>query len=359
MLLMSATGLYLCIPPSQKLQIYSAFSKPWMRMRLNKPSCFINETLLKEKLAQGLPNWARAQINRDLLPYNMLNSQKLDGIFAIHNTEHNRLVRVKIRNGTLTITPGNSSYITTRPYLVMKNVFEHLAKNNYLTNTDFILSLQDYLVLSGHTPVPIFTFAKDITIPLERNAILIPDWMNMRGWPELKPRIRMANKLFPWDQKKSLLFWRGGFADQSGFRHILVSLSATFPNIIDAQFSQNDIKLYKPPEYHVEYKYQANIDGSRAAWERLVWQLSSNSLTLKHKSNHIQWFYSGISKQNEYLDITTPDSLFEAIQWSETNPDQAKHIIDNANKFAENNLSLEAMYQYWIEVLQSYSKKLN
>ena len=79
----------------------------------------------------------------------------------------------------------------------MQNVFEFLAKNHYVPDTDFILCLQDYLVVSGSAPLPIFTFAKDVTVPIEKDLILVPDWMNLRSVAELKPRIQYANYLFP------------------------------------------------------------------------------------------------------------------------------------------------------------------
>ncbi len=353
----SSLGFW-ALAPQTKLSLFSSVVKYWARIRTSKPSSFVDEAILKQKIAAGLPAWAQKQIAADLSKFSKITSKDLDAYFASENNAQNQLVRFKIIDGKLETVVQDSSILTRKSYKIIQNMLAFLAKNHYVPDTDFILCLQDFLVVSSPVPVPIFTFAKDLTAPIEKDLILIPDWMNLRSVSELKPRIEYANFLFPWDKKKPYLFWRGSIADSSGFRRTLVSLTKKYPALINAQFSQNNPAEYVSEDQHVQYRYQITIDGSRAAWERLVWQLRTNCLVFKHQSNHIQWFYRGITPNIDYLPVQDEGSLLKSIAWSEQHPMETQKIISNAMAFSAENLSIEDMYHYWIGVLTAYSTRM-
>ncbi|HEV2524303.1 MAG TPA: glycosyl transferase family 90 [Gammaproteobacteria bacterium] len=344
------------LAPQTKLSLFSSVVKYWARIRVSKPSSFVDETVLKQKIAAGLPAWAQKQIVADLSKFSNITPKDLDTYFISENKGQNQLVRFKIINGKLETIVRDPSMLALKSYKIIQNMLEFLAKNHYVPDNDFILCLQDFLVVSRSTPVPIFTFAKDVTAPIEKDLILVPDWMNLRSVSELKPRIEYANFLFPWDKKQPCLFWRGSIADTSGFRRTLVSLTKKYPALINAQFSQNNPVEYVPEDQHVQYRYQITIDGMRAAWERVVWQLRTNCLVFKHQSNHVQWFYTGIVPNVHYLSVQDEASLLKSIAWSEQHPKETQQIITNAMTFAAENLTIEDMYHYWIGVLTAYSK---
>lgn len=347
------------LSPHTKLALFSSVEKLWARVRPSKPNSFINHALLKQKIAQGLPDWAREQIAADLSKFPSIAIGELDGYFKIHASVRNKLVRFKISQGTLSTIVQDQSLLALKSYKIIHNMLEFLAKNRYVPDTDFILSLQDYVILENAALAPILTFAKDTRISPEKDLILVPDWMNLRSRAELKPRIQYANFLFPWDKKQPLLFWRGSLADSTGFRKTLVSLTEIYPELIDARFSQNDPMQYVSEEKHIPYRYQITIDGARGTWERLVWQLQSNCLVLKHSSHHIQWFYRGIIPKVHYIPIEDSTALLKTLAWAESSPKDANKIISQARDFADNNLNLEDLYHYWIGVLQAYSQKLH
>ncbi len=347
------------LSPQIKLSLFSSVVKYWARIRISKPSSFVDQTILQQKIAAGLPAWAKAQISADLSKFSNIIPKDLDKYFMSENSDRNKLVRFKITNGKLDAIVQDPSILKLKSFQVMQNVFEFLAKNHYVPDTDFILCLQDYLVVSGSVPLPIFTFAKDVTVPVEKDLILVPDWMNLRSVAELKPRIQYANYLFPWDKKEPYVFWRGSLADSSGFRHKLVSLTKTHPAVINAQFSQNNPAEYVSEDQHVQYRYQITIDGSRGTWERLVWQLRSNCLVFKHHSNHVQWFYKGISPNVHYISVQDEVSLLKSIAWSEQHPKETQQIITQAMTFSDNNLTIEDMFHYWIGVLSAYSARIS
>jgi hypothetical protein len=346
------------LAPQAKLSLFSSVVKYWARIRVSKPSSFVDEKILKQKIAAGLPVWAQKQIAADLSKFSEITSKDLDAYFISENNTPNDLVRFKVTQGKLETVVQDPSILKLKSYKIIQNVLEFLAKNHYVPDTDFILCLRDFLVLSSSAPVPIFTFAKDVTVPVEKDLILIPDWMNLRSVSELKPRVEYANFLFPWDKKQPCLFWRGSLADSSGFRRTLVSLTKKYPALINAQFSQNNPAEYVSEDQHVQYRYQITIDGSRAAWERVVWQLRTNCLVFKHQSNHVQWFYKGIVPNIHYLSVQDETSLLKSIDWSEQHPKETQQIITNAMTFAAENLTIEDMYHYWIGVLSAYSKAM-
>ncbi|HXH55496.1 MAG TPA: glycosyl transferase family 90 [Gammaproteobacteria bacterium] len=347
------------LAPQTKLSLFSSVAKYWARIRVSKPSSFVDEKVLKQKIAAGLPAWAREQITADLSKFSNITHRELDEYFVSEKDIHNQLMRVKITNGQLETIVQDPSIRALKSYKIIQNMLEFLAEKHYVPDIDFILCLQDFLVVSRKTPVPVFTFAKDITVPVEKDLILVPDWMNLRSVSELKPRIEYANFLFPWNKKQPYLFWRGSLADSSGFRRTLVSLTKKYPTLINAQFSQNNPAEYVSEDQHVQYRYQITIDGSRATWERLVWQLRTNCLVFKHRSNHVQWFYKGIMPNAHYFSVQNEDSLLQSIAWSEQHPKETQDIIAHAMRFAAENLTIEDMYHYWIGVLTAYSKQIS
>ena len=141
------------------------------------------------------------------------------------------------------------------------------------------------------TTQPVFTYAKDLDSKSERNLTLFPDWMNLCSSTMMREKIRRAQGLYPWNNKKDQLFWRGGKNDSTGFRKKLVDYSFDHLNIVDAKFVEAGQSKFIDPVDHLQYKYLVSIDGNRCSWERLVWHLHSDSLVFKHQSNQVQWFY--------------------------------------------------------------------
>jgi len=350
--------IYLSLPPQGKISVFNAVEKPWFRLRPFKPNSYLDKKKLESKVKEGLPEWAKAQIAEDLSHFKKITPAELDEYYKKHNSPFNKLMRIKIKDGVVSIQVDDPELLNYKSYKIINNVLQYIAKHGYVMNTDFILCLQDYAILSSKTPLPIFTFSKDRTVPVEKTLILMPDWMNFRSCAELIPRIKFANDLYPWKEKTPMLFWRGSLADSSGFRHQLVDMASRYPQWVDAKFSANNPEEYVSEDRHVQYRYQITIDGARATWERLVWQLHSNSLVLKHNSHHIQWFYKGITPNVHYIPISDEAAVLKTIKWAEEKPEDANKIISNAMVFAENNLMLEDLYHYFIVLLQTYNEHL-
>ncbi len=318
----------------------------------NNSSCFVNKTVLQEKIRAGLPEWARAQIQEDLSKFKRVHSADLNE----YHKQFDMLFRFQVKDGKLKVTYKDNLNILPA-YKVIFDMLEYLTKNGYVANTDFLMGLGDYFQSPIKPTVPIFVFAKDLNEPFERELILVPDWMNLRDVTDLRARIRQANKQFLWEIKKPMLFWRGSVACSTGFREKIVSLALRYPELIDAKFVDKQIVKFVKPEEHLAFRYLISIDGIRCTWVRLVWHLHSNSLVFKHQSNQVQWFYKGIIPYVHYVPIKDENSLLESMKWAENHPAKVRSIIERSSSFVEQNLALEDMYHYFIVLLREYSKK--
>ncbi len=334
------------------------------------PNCFIDEELLKHKMSQGLPKWALTQIQQDLSTFGSISKADLKRYLIENNTTENALMRIQVKNKKITVTYNNPKHRLKNKISLshtagtIQLVIKYLAKNGYIPDSDFILAIGDFYEPINDQPVPIFTFAKNLDIPVERSLILIPDWQNLGSARDLRQRIRNTKKLIAWNDKKNQLFWRGGKLDSTGFRKKFIAFSENYPSLIDAQYVNTYGQGAKPnkrfvsPEEHLNYKYLISIDGLRCSWERLIWHLHSNSLIFKHQTNQIQWYYNGIKPYEHYIPITDEHSILASIAWAENHPHEVQTIIHNASTFVEDNLSLEDMYHYIAVLLQEYHKKL-
>lgn len=333
---------------------------------VTKPARYINETILKEKIAQGLPQWAADQIQKDLSKFESINKEQLMQFFDTHkNTKPGAwLVLVQIKNGKVKLI-GPESYGHTKVIInrdareIYSDVLQFLANNNYIPDSDFLLWTSDFSVIPGKNLIPAFTFAKDMSIPIEKDLILVPDWMNMRSNYHLRAEIKAAIQKFLWPDKLPMVVWRGGGTDSTGFRKKVVTFSKQYPNLVDAEFAYRDWEKFLSPSDQLRYKYLLTIDGSRCAWERFLWQLHSNSVVLKHDSVQIQWFYNALQPFVHYIPVKDEEDILKKISWLEEHPQESYQIIQNASNFANNNLSLEDMCLYIITLLQEYNKKMS
>ncbi len=323
-----------------------------------KSSCFIDRKRLDQKIKAGLPDWAMAQIKSDLERFPKISKANRDKL----HQDWDMLLRVQVKDGQAHATYSNNLNILYA-YKDMMDLFQFLAKNKYIPNTDFFMGLSDYLLPSTPSTlfdqIPIFVFAKDMNDPLERNWVAVPDWMNLEQMPKLQARIRKANQQWPWERKLPILFWRGGNCASTLFRQELVALSAKMPERIDAKFPDKAKVPFVKQEDHLRYKYLISIDGARATWTRLVWHLQANSLTFKHDSSQMQWYYNAIKPYEHYVPVRDTQALVEALNWADQNEAAVRKMVDASTRFVEENLTLEDMYHYFIVLLQEYTKKLD
>ena len=323
-----------------------------------RSSQLVNKAMLDSKIKQGLPQWAKAQIQEDLKHYKAFKKSDLD-----YYKKSNALCKYSIKSKKLTVSCGknsskNTSIELTKYYMkYMFDLLSFLVREQYIPDTEFILGITDFFPIREEVKFPVFVFAKDLDSRFEKNLVLVPDWMNLMDASSLRTEIAEASKRFPWALKKPMFFWRSSILTFP--RQLLASWTLENPDLIDAKFlNKNEGVSFVKPADHLQYKYLISIDGLRCSWTRLVWHLHSNSLTFKYQSNQEQWFYKGIKPYRDYIPFTDKESLLAGYQWAETHPQEVQQMIKSSTTFVEDNLSIEDMYHYFIVLLQEYTKKL-
>lgn len=176
---------------------------------------------------------------------------------------------------------------------------------------------------------------------------------------------------YPWDKKINKIFWRGsitGFEDlEKNERFKIVKLGSQYPDIFDVGLT--NIKLnekffnflksfyYKNnihPANQLAYKYLLAIDGN-AFPGAFFWQLFSNSLIFKNKSDYLEWYYINLKNNEHYVEYCDEKDLLEKINFLRHDDRFAKSIIKNANEFSKSFLSNESILSYIFKLFEKYA----
>lgn len=76
-----------------------------------------------------------------------------------------------------------------------------------------------------------------------------------------------------------------------------------------------------------------------------------------------RYYEAGIQPYKHYIPFwgqgKGPEDILEAVQWANSNPEQARQIASDAQAFAVKYLSTEARTCYWVELLQAYAQALD
>jgi hypothetical protein len=338
-----------------KLSAYNKFAKKVLKLPV--PLSFVSQKIIDKKLADPAA-WSMAQINSDFSTYTNVSEQNVLATFKAMPADK-LVILFSIKNGKLTVTKPDIAMneACLRGLQIYSNIFEYLAKKGYVTNVSFLLRLSDFFAdvpgLENLNLAPILTTSKDSSKNIERDLILIPDYMSLEDIPKLTPRILKANETYPWNQKDETILWRGGHADISGFRHAVVEYSQQHPNsMVDAKFVIAKDE-YMPPEMQIRAKYLLNIDGHTAAWTRPIWQLLSNSVFLKQESPLTQWYYQALQPDVHYIAVNNNPAQLEPTI-SKYADEQLRLIAANGSEFAKENLTIDDMLAYIIMALQKY-----
>lgn len=107
---------------------------------------------------------------------------------------------------------------------------------------------------------------------------------------------------------------------------------------------------------HFQYKYQLNIDGTVAAY-RFGYLLAGNALVFKQDSTFYEYFYKKLKPMHHYVPINRDlSNLVEKIQWAKENDDIARKIAQQAQQFANENLTPDKVLCYHVTLLKVCSR---
>jgi hypothetical protein len=161
-----------------------------------------------------------------------------------------------------------------------------------------------------------------------------------------------------WNDKKSVVFWRGGTS--GGYPSIRINTVYSlhnYPNT-DVKLTSCDWNRNMPiPDYyfgdrcnldkHFQHKYIMIIDGNCIASNH-QWVFGSGSvpIMITHPDNN-WWFKEYLKPMENYVPINYDLSdLKEKIDWLINNDDKAKNIMENAMILAETFFSHDGQSKY-------------
>ncbi len=341
--------------------------------------------------------WMHQQIARDIA-----DAKKSGHSFSVRpelydwfNNE-DLVVRYRIKDNKLSIHKSSKKMdpvASVDRLKRMNQMFTALTKLIKVPDVDIIVSLQDNINGDGSDiPGIIFGFAKDKH--LDKNVILMPDFQILDIYPHMLKQVEVGNLEYPWEVKKNQAFWigatTGGVYSKKNNRNYtddaytkenykeldrikICDLSMQFPDLLYARLyflvqMKDDLKplLSKylvpkmPIKDHMQYKYQISIDGNGASSSRTYWQLFSNSVLFKQKTDSIRWYHNALVKYKHYIPFKNDLSdLIDQIKWAQGNDDKVREIVTDANDFALNHLRVADNLYYLYSLLKEISKIQN
>jgi len=345
---------------------YFAIKKYFSQLTLSK------ETI--EKKIQNIPNWLNEQIEENF-KYFVNKKNDIDG--TIENfkkfglLKSALLIKIKIKNNK--ISYKNFLPFKYHPRIASLNFFlKNILKIIKFPNVEFLYSIHDYFEYVDKwqdcLKCPVFCISK---LKDKNKVILFPHIEAIRTNENL---MNSSFETFPgieWNKKINKIFWRGtntGFDDlNKNERYKIVKFATQNPEFFDVGFSnfvftgknpkKNEFYIKKDnclPKDQLKYKYLLAIDGN-AFPGSFFWQLFSNSLILRNKSNYLEWYYKGLKNNEHYIEYSCEKDLLEKLMFLKQNDKLTKNVIKNANNFAKEYLINEAIIAYIFKLLEKLS----
>ncbi|MFA6119430.1 MAG: glycosyl transferase family 90 [Parachlamydiales bacterium] len=339
----------------------------------------------REKLndaIRSIPEWQKSQVEEELNFSKHIFSED-DSLALINKTIINlrnanllneaSLVKISIKDNRVSyesflVDKFHPRFIRFRNF--MKKILDFIK----LSDTTFLYSISDTLddpKILNLLEAPVFCISKKNG---NNKIILFPhiEWMSKNdGFIEA---ICKADLQCPWNEKINKVFWRGvdtGFENfEENERFKVVVLSDKYPELIDAKFSgicQNqDLNKYSQlitniqisPIDQIKYKYLLAIDGN-AFPGSFFWQLFSNCVIIKNKSPYLEWYYSGLKKDEHFIEYENEKDLIEKINYCKIDDQRSLEISKKASAFSRQFLSNENIISYIHYLIDRYSVLFN
>ncbi len=239
------------------------------------------------------------------------------------------------------------------------NALIELSRDYTLPDCEFVVCLEDTCESAA------FVFAKE----RGGKGVLIPDFEALGGYEGVRKEVESGNRRFPWGRKVNCAVWRGG--SSGALRLKLVEVSLKEPRVVDARLNRivqvdwdTKREFIKKGYFgscmllqdHLKYKYQVLADGNTCAYSKAFWGWFCNSVVFKQESKNIQWYYGELMPYVHYIPVEEDFSdLVDKIRWADEHEEEVRGIVENANSFAQKNLSHKEVLRYFYLVLKQYS----
>lgn len=268
-------------------------------------------------------------------------------------------------------------------------MLSRLAESGRIKNTEFLLAVHDcvqtvnkphdYRGATYKESNPTFTivrcnFSDNIPFPMwegnkERDG-------GFSGWDQFTKQY--GEDPVKWEEKEAKAVFRGGNRPSMYFkkkldadahchdvgRTRLVHLAKLNPQYLDASIGgkcgdeRHHLNRLTAAEQH-KFKYILYIEGNCMWADRLRHQVFGPSAIIKQETPCGQFFEPLLRPMTHYIptDFFLTNTI-HAIEWARGNDETVQSIVKNANEFAKNFLSLQAIEAYVEVLLDEYTKLL-
>jgi len=203
----------------------------------------------------------------------------------------------------------------------------------------------------------------------------------VRGWDKrIRDEYLKVAKLYPWRRKKEKAIFRGALRvslkQESDWkrtdRGMLYRVSLKRPDLFDVGFTDicdpdnvvdsSDVQgIQLLPRIALAHQQQFKYILSVGAWESWADRMRilpfMDSVIIKQEADSYEFFYPLMKPYVHYIP-TKQDfrDLYTQVEWLRQHDKEARQIIKNANKFAMEYLSEQAMTEYVYLIILEYAK---
>ncbi len=332
--------------------------------------------ILKQKI---IPKWMEKQIEKDLQPFvrEKIDSEKMQQtIQNLKKIKKNKpqIIHIKIYKNNISLKKIMPVKFHPR-FIRFINFLNSCLKVINFPDVEFLYSIDDLYEDANwlkNIHVPIFVISKTKE---NKQVVLFPhiEWFSQNSL--LLHKITQNNKRYEWENKKSQAYWTGSSSGnqktmEDNLRYKVIKQAKDYRNILKADFSslcQWDIKMKKRflqkfsliqgllPFEQIQYKYLLALDGN-AFPGSFFWQLFSNSVILKNRSDYLEWYYSALEPNKHFMEFSCEDNdLIKKINFLRNNDKKAREMAHHSIDFAQNNLSNDMIVVYIYKLLEAYA----
>ncbi|KAJ4773695.1 O-glucosyltransferase rumi-like protein (DUF821) [Rhynchospora pubera] len=315
------------------------------------------------------PNFFR-YIHEDLKPW------KSTGITKemVESAKHFANFRLVIINGKAYLEKYSSPF-QTRDVFTIWGILQLL--NRYpgrIPDLDLMFNCNDTPLIKmakylSTAPPPLFRYCKDETTL----DIVFPDWsfwgwaeLNIKPWDIFLEEIRNASESLKWKDRAPYAFWKGN-TQVAKSRQDLMRCNLSNGHDWNARlFEQNWEKEiadgFKQSNLAKQctYRYKIYIEGrSWSVSQKYI--LACNSPTLRVTTSFTDFFSRGLVPGKHYWPISSDHkckSIKFAVNWGNTHQKQAEYLGKGGSLFTQEELSMENVYDYMLNLLTEYAKLL-
>ncbi|KAF4353579.1 hypothetical protein F8388_017754 [Cannabis sativa] len=190
--------------------------------------------------------------------------------------------------------------------------------------------------------------------------------IDIKPWTPLLKEIKEGNKMKKWVEREPYAYWKGNSHVTRNRRDLFKCKASLFYDWKARLYAQDWNRAarrgYKRSNLadQCTHRFKIYIEGN--AWSvSHKYILSCNSVTLTVKPRYYDFFARGLIPRHHYWPIKVNDkcrSIKYAVDWGNFHQKEAQEIGEQGSKFIEEELKMDYVYDFMLNILIEYAKLL-